>query len=355
MELTNPLLITKTKASRLDSVNFDQLSFGEIFTDHMFVCDYKEGQWQTPEIKPYQAIQMAPAASVLHYGQAVFEGMKAYKDDADQLWLFRPELNLERINKSSVRLNIPEFPKELFFEGLEALLELDSKWVKPGVGNSLYVRPFVFANQACVQASPSKEYKFMIICSPVKSYYKAGELNVLIEKKYSRAAAGGVGYAKAAGNYAAQFYPTAKAMEKGYQQIIWTDSSSHSYLEEAGTMNIFFRINDRLITAPISDTILNGITRKSVIEWAKNEGIEVEERPVSIDEVVRASKEGSLQEIFGSGTAVVISTIDGFAYEGENYKLPISENKISTSIKESIMAIQHNLADDPFGWRHKVG
>ena len=355
MELTNPLLITKTKASRLDSVNFDQLTFGEIFTDHMFVCDYKEGQWQTPEIKPYQAIQMAPAASVLHYGQAVFEGMKAYKDDADQLWLFRPELNLERINKSSVRLNIPEFPKELFFEGLEALLELDSEWVKPGVGNSLYVRPFVFANQACVQASPSKEYKFMIICSPVKSYYNAGELNVLIEKKYSRAAAGGVGYAKAAGNYAAQFYPTAKAMEKGYQQIIWTDSSSHSYLEEAGTMNIFFRINDRLITAPISDTILNGITRKSVIEWAKNEGIEVEERPVSIDEVVTASKEGSLQEIFGSGTAVVISPIDGFAYEGENYKLPNSENKISTSIKESIMAIQHNLADDPFGWRHKVG
>ncbi|MGB2215702.1 MAG: branched-chain amino acid aminotransferase [Flavobacteriaceae bacterium] len=355
MNLTKNLVVTKTSQSRLSSVNFEELSFGEIFTDHMFVCDFKKGSWQTPEILPYQNISMAPSASALHYGQAVFEGMKAYKDDADQLWLFRPELNFERINKSSKRLGMPEFPKEFFFQGLDALLELDSEWVKPGLGNSLYVRPFVFASQACVQASPSLEYKFMIICSPVKAYYSGNELNVLIEKKYSRAASGGVGYAKAAGNYAAQFYPTAQAMKKGYQQIIWTDSSTHSYLEEAGTMNIFFRIEDKLITAPIGDTILDGITRKSVIEWARHQGITVEERPVAITEIIEAAESGRLKEIFGSGTAVVISPINGFAFEGTDYRLPQVQDSFASQAKKAITSIQYNLIEDSFGWRYKVG
>jgi len=252
-------------------------------------------------------------------------------------------------------LGMPEFPKEFFFQGLETLLELDSEWVKPGLGNSLYVRPFVFVSEACVQASPSLEYKFMIICSPVKAYYSGSELNVLIEKKYSRAASGGVGYAKAAGNYAAQFYPTAQAMKKGYQQIIWTDSSTHSYLEEAGTMNIFFRIEDKLITAPIGDTILDGITRKSVIEWARHQGITVEERPVAITEIIEAAKSGTLKEIFGSGTAVVISPIDGFAFEGTDYRLPQTEDSFASQAKNAITSIQYNLVEDPFGWRHKVG
>ena len=354
MNLTHNLQITKTKQSRLPEVDFENLTFGEIFTDHMFVCDYVDGQWQNPEIVPYQDIPMSPAASVLHYGQAVFEGMKAYKDKMGTIWLFRPELNFERINISSARLNMPEFPKAYFFEGLQTLLQMDTDWIQTGVGNSLYVRPFVFASQACVQAAPSNAYKFMIICSPVKAYY-SGEVNVLVEKKFSRAATGGVGYAKAAGNYAAQFYPTALANQKGYQQIIWTDSSNHQYLEEAGTMNIFFRIDNTLITAPIGDTILNGVTRKSVIQWAKSQNIVVEERPVSINEIIEAHRAGHLKEIFGSGTAVVISTINSFAYEDQKYQLPVIEHSYAAQVREAITNIQHNEAEDPYGWRYRVG
>ena len=255
----NTILAQKSKISNID---FDNLNFGEIFTDHMFVCDFINGKWSTPEILPYQSIQLDPSTSVFHYGQAVFEGMKAYKDDEDRVWLFRPDQNFERINKSSKRLSIPEFPKEYFFEGLEKLLAIDKDWIRKGVGNSLYIRPFVFASQAGVQATASNAYKFIIICSPVASYYASGDVYVQVAEKYSRAASGGVGYAKAAGNYAAQFYPTSLALKEGYQQIIWTDANNHEFLEEAGTMNIFFRINDNLITTPISDRILDGVTRK---------------------------------------------------------------------------------------------
>lgn len=353
MNLADNLQISKTTQSRLPEVDFENLAFGEIFTDHMYVCTYSNGKWQNPEILPYQNIPMSPAASALHYGQAVFEGMKAYKDEAETVWLFRPELNFDRINISSERLNIPVFPKKYFFEGLHNLLQLDADWIQPGIGNSLYIRPFVFASQACVQAAPSNEYKFIIICSPVKAYY-SGEVNVLVEKKYSRAAAGGVGYAKAAGNYAAQFYPTALANQKGFQQIIWTDSSSHQYLEEAGTMNIFFRINDTLVTAPTGDTILNGITRKSIIEWATALDIAIEERPISIIEVITAHENGSLKEIFGSGTAVVVSPVNSFAYEDKRYQLAEIQDSYAQQAKKAITEIQHNQAEDPFGWRYKV-
>ena len=235
--------IINASHSKIHEIDFENLAFGEIFTDHMFVCDYINGKWEDPRVVPYQPLQMDPSASVLHYGQAVFEGMKAYKDANGKVWLFRPEDNHARINKSSVRLAIPEFPKEYFMNGLNELLNLDADWIKPGVGNSLYVRPFVFANQAAVSATASNQYQFIIICAPVKSYY-SGEVNVLVSEKYSRAASGGVGYAKAAGNYAASFYPAHLANQEGYQQIIWTDASTHEYLEESGTMNVFFRIND---------------------------------------------------------------------------------------------------------------
>ena len=209
--------ITAAQESKINTVDFDNLKFGEIFTDHMFVCDYADGKWKTPEILPYQPIQMDPSSSVFHYGQAVFEGMKAYKDDADGVWLFRPDQNFNRINKSSERLSMPAFPEKFFFEGLEKLLNLDNEWIKKGTGNSLYVRPFVFASQAGVQATASNAYKFMIICSPVSSYYSGGEVHVQVAEKFSRAASGGVGFAKAAGNYAAQFYPTSLALKEGFQ------------------------------------------------------------------------------------------------------------------------------------------
>lgn len=345
--------IEKTSASKLNHVDFENLSFGSVFTDHMFVCSYKEGQWQTPEVLPYQPLSFEPSMSVLHYGQAVFEGMKAYKDEGGKVWLFRPDENFKRINRSSVRLQIPKFPKEYFFEGLKTLLKIDNDWIKPGFGNSLYIRPFVFSSQAGVQASPAKEYMFIIICCPVKAYY-GGEVNVLIAEEYSRAADGGIGFTKAAGNYAAQFYPTALAQEQGYQQIVWTDAKSHEYLEEAGTMNIFFRIGDKLLTAPTNDRILDGVTRKSVIQIAKDAGIEVDVRPIKISEIVAASKNNSLKEMFGSGTAVVINPIKSFGYQGVNYKLPEVAHPIASKLKEQIMSIQYNLTSDPHGWRFEV-
>lgn len=345
--------IVRTSASKLGSVDFENLTFGSVFTDHMFVCQFKNGQWQTPEVTPYQPMSFEPSMSVLHYGQAVFEGMKAYKDDQGKIWLFRPDQNFKRINRSSERLQIPIFPEDYFFEGLKTLLDLDRDWIKPGIGNSLYIRPFVFSSQACVQASPSKEYTFIIICCPVKAYY-GGEVNVLIAEEFSRAANGGIGFTKAAGNYAAQFYPTALAQKEGYQQIVWTDANTHEYLEEAGTMNIFFRVDDQLITAPTNDRILDGVTRKSVIQIARDSGIDVEIRPIRIAEIVQASKENRLKEMFGSGTAVVINPIKSFGYQGANYKLPELENPIATQLKEKIMSIQYNLSEDPYSWRVAV-
>lgn len=345
--------IERTSASNLAHVDFENLTFGSVFTDHMFVCKYKNEKWQEPEVIPYQPLSFEPSISVLHYGQSVFEGMKAYKDDEDKVWLFRPDQNFKRINRSSERLQIPVFPENYFFEGLKTLLNLDKDWIKPGIGNSLYVRPFVFSSQACVQASPSKEYTFIIICCPVKAYY-GGEVNVLIAEEFSRAADGGIGYTKAAGNYGAQFYPTALAQKQGYQQIVWTDAKSHEFLEEAGTMNIFFRIGDILLTAPTNDRILDGVTRKSVIQIARDSGIEVEVRPIKIGEIVKASENNSLKEMFGSGTAVVINPIKSFGYKGVNYKLPELENPFATQLKDNIMSIQYNLTEDPYGWRVAV-
>jgi len=346
--------IIAAQESKINTVDFDNLEFGEIFTDHMFVCDYADGKWKTPEILPYQTIQMDPSSSVFHYGQAVFEGMKAYKDDADGVWLFRPDQNFNRINKSSERLSMPAFPEKFFFEGLEKLLMLDKEWIKKGTDNSLYVRPFVFASQAGVQATASNAYKFMIICSPVRSYYSGGEVHVQVAEKFSRAASGGVGFAKAAGNYAAQFYPTSLALEEGFQQIIWTDASTHEYLEEAGTMNIFFRINDTLITTPTSDRILDGITRKSILQLAEHLGIKTEVRPVTIHELISSKENGSLKEIFGAGTAVVVSPIKGFGYQNKRYILDDLANSYASLLKEQIVDIQRNAIEDPFGWRHEV-
>lgn len=345
--------IERAQTSKIHGIDFNNLSFGQTFTDHMFVCDYIDGAWVDPRIIPYQPIQMDPSSSVLHYGQAVFEGMKAYKDDNDRVWLFRPEDNHARINKSAVRLAMPEFPKDLFMNGMNELVSMDSDWIKPGFGNSLYVRPFIFANQAGVSASASNRYSFMIICAPVGTYY-SGEINVLVSEKFSRAASGGVGYAKAAGNYAAAFYPTQLAQKEGYQQIIWTDASTHEYLEESGTMNVFFRIDDTLITAPTTDTILDGITRKSVIQIAKDAGISVEVRPVKVTEVIEAHKAGRLKEIFGAGTAVVVSPISGIGFQGQKYVLPTIENSYAAMLKEKIVNIQYNKGEDPYQWRKEV-
>jgi len=306
-----------------------------------------------PEIIPYQPISVSPASRVFHYGQACFEGMKAYKDINNKIWLFRPDENYKRIIKSSLRLAMPEFPENLFFEGLNNLLKLDSDWIKPGLGNSLYIRPFIFATEGSINATEANQYKFMIICAPASSYY-SGEVRVKIEKSFSRAAKGGVGYAKAAGNYAAQFYPTTLAKNEGFQQIIWTDSSNHEYIEEAGTMNLFFRIGNKLITAPTSDSILDGVTRKSLIQIAKDQGIEVEVRPIKVEELINAAKNNTLVEIFGSGTAVVVLPIQGFGYENSKYELIQKENSWAIMLKNKLNNIQYNLIEDPYNWTIEV-
>lgn len=345
--------ITTVESSKLPSINFDNLSFGTVFTDHMLTCEYSEGKWETPEIKPYGPLTIDPSARVFHYGQAVFEGMKAFKDITDKVWLFRPDENFKRLNKSAVRLSMPELPEPIFFEGLNALLNLDKEWIEKGKGNSLYIRPFIIASEPALSASPSANYKFMIICSPARSYY-SGEVRVLISEKYSRAASGGVGFAKAAGNYAAQFYPTGLANKEGYQQIIWTDASTHEFLEEAGTMNIFFRINDTLITAPNNDRILDGITRKSVIQLAKDNKITTEIRPLKVNELIEAAKNGSLKEIFGTGTAAVITPVLGFKHSHLKHELPRINESYASFFKEKLNNIQYNLAEDEHQWRYEI-
>ena len=345
--------IKEIETSRINEVDFTNLEFGAVFTDHMFSCDYINGEWVNPEIIPYQPISVSPASRVFHYGQACFEGMKAYKDKNNKIWLFRPDENYKRIIKSSLRLAMPEFPENLFFEGLNNLLKLDSDWIKPGLGNSLYIRPFIFATEGSINANEANQYKFMIICAPASSYY-SGEVRVKIEKSFSRAAKGGVGYAKAAGNYAAQFYPTTLAKNEGFQQIIWTDSSNHEYIEEAGTMNLFFRIGNKLITAPTSDSILDGVTRKSLIQIAKDQGIEVEVRPIKVEELINAAKNNTLVEIFGSGTAVVVLPIQGFGYENSKYELIQKENSWAIMLKNKLNNIQYNLIEDPYNWTVEV-
>ena len=349
----NEIVIVKSETTKINTVDFSNLTFGRVFTDHMFVCDFEDGKWQTPQIIPYQAMSIEPSARVFHYGQAVFEGMKAYKDDNDKVFLFRPDENYRRINKSSARMAIPEFPESYFFNGMETLLKLDRDWIKPGLGNSLYVRPFVIATEPAISASPANSYRFMIVCSPAKAYYNK-PVRVLFAEKFSRSADGGVGFAKAAGNYGAQFYPTSLAQKKGFDQIIWTDASTHQYLEEAGTMNIFFRVGEKLITAPNNDRILDGVTRKSVIQLAEDLGIDCEVRRVSVKEIKEAAKNGNLKEIFGAGTAAVISPVSAFEHAGDVFEIPQLDDSYASLFKKKLTHIQHNLAEDAHGWRYEV-
>ena len=345
--------VEKTAHSRIAEIDFENLPFGKIYTDHMFICTYRNGSWQDPRVMPYQAISLDPSAKVFHYGQTVFEGMKAYKDEEGRVWLFRPEQNQKRLNISAKRLAIPEVPKAVFMEGLKTLIRTDQDWIPRSAGSSLYVRPFIFASGNGFHASPADEYTFIIACSPSGSYF-SGKVSVRIEETYARAANGGVGYAKAGGNYASQFYPTSLAVADGFQQVIWTDDNTHEYIEEAGAMNIFVRIGDTLLTSPTSDRILDGITRKSILQLAESEGIPTEVRKIRVEELVEAAEAGTLKELFGAGTAAVVSPISSFGYKGMLYELPEVEESYASHFKKRITDIQYNKSDDPFGWRYPV-
>lgn len=345
--------ITKTRNSRLSAVDFTDLPFGTVFSDHMLICNFKNGRWLEPEILPYGPIPMNPGSQVLHYGQSIFEGMKAFKNSNNEVLFFRKEENFNRLNKSAIRMSIPELPKDIFMNGLDELLALDSEWCKGEQGYSLYIRPFIFASSECVKASSSEEFTFIIITSPTTTYYP-GEVNLVIEEHYTRASKGGVGFAKAAGNYAATFLPTKLANSKGFQQVIWTDSNEHKYIEECGTMNIWFRIGDKLITPELSDSILDGVTRNSISTLAKDFGIEVEERRVLVSDLVAAYNSGELKEVFGTGTAVAVSFITSITFREDKMTLPTIKDSFGLKLKQEMQGIQRGKIKDIYGWTAKV-
>ncbi|MEX2601709.1 MAG: branched-chain amino acid aminotransferase [Balneolaceae bacterium] len=348
---------TLAEKSRISEVDFEQLEFGRIFSDHMFEMVWSDGKWQDPAIKPYGPISFTPALNVFHYGQSIFEGMKGYYVDENTLHLFRPADHHARMNRSSERMCIPKTDYPLFLEAIEELLKLDGGWVPRKHGQALYIRPHVFAAEEYLAARSSSIFRFYIITSPVGNYYREGGNPVALTTtdKFVRAVPGGTGEAKASGNYAASFYPAQQAQSEGYTQVLWLDAKEHRFIEEVGTMNIFFLIDGTLVTPALSGSVLNGITRRSVLQLAQSWGMEVLERRIPIDEVMSAGKDGSLQEAFGSGTAAVISPVGRIHHKGET--LTISGNRpgpFSEKMYRAITGIQYGKADDPFGWTHKV-
>ena len=352
---TSNIKITKVENSRISEVDFENLPFGKHFSDHMFVMDYDDGVWGEPTIIPFGDLNLHPATSALHYGQAIFEGMKAQRNDDGEILIFRPEMNARRFNQSADRMCMAQVPEEIFIEGLKTLLELDKVWVSSKEGQSLYIRPYMIATDDYVGIRPSEKYKFLIITSPVGSYYSE-PVKVKIETYYTRAAEGGVGRAKAAGNYASSLYPAKLAAEEGYRQLIWTDAKTHTFIEEAGTMNIIFVINDVIITPDESkDTILKGITKRSVLTIAEDWGYKVEERPVTIVEIIDAIKDGTLQDAFGAGTAATIAPISSIGFEGTDYELPaVADREFSNKVKKYLTNYKKGREEDKFNWLMKV-
>lgn len=340
--------------SRISEVDFDDLKFGKVFSDHMFVADYCDGQWQNLQIVPYAPLSFGPAMSALHYGQAIFEGMKAYRTSNDEIVVFRPDANWKRINTSADRLCMPAIPEDVFMSGLSQLLQIDSQWVPKQKESALYIRPFMFATDEFVGIRPSDTYKFIIFTCPVGAYYNE-PVRVRVETKFTRAAEGGTGFSKAAGNYAGALYPTKLAQAEGYHQLLWTDGKEHKYFEESGTMNLMFVINNVLVTPAVSSSILSGITRDSVVALAKEWGIAVEERRVSVAEVLEAIDNGTLQEAFGAGTAAVIAPIILINHEGSDYHLPALETRqFSNRVRKALDDIKHCRIADTHGWIYKI-
>lgn len=354
MIATADIKVTRIAKSRVGEFNLNDVPFGKCFSDHMFVAEFANGKWEKAYIQPFADVSMSYAISALHYGQAIFEGMKAYKNENGEVSTFRAKDNFNRLNRSAIRMAMPEVPEDIFMGGLEKLLEIDKDWVPNGEFGSLYIRPFIIATDEAIGVRPSDTYKFIIITCPAGKYY-AEPVKVLVESNYFRAVEGGVGYVKAAGNYGRSLYPTRLAQEKGYQQVIWTDSKTHQYVEESGTMNVMFVINKKIITPSLSDTILAGITRDSVLTLARDWGYTVEERKVSIKEVVAGLEDGSLTEAFGTGTAATIAQISVIGYEGKDYRLPAVETReFSNKVDNELRNIRKGRAADKHHWMMKI-
>ena len=349
-----PIRTQRTAASHLASVDFDNLEFGKEFSDHMFAMDYINGEWQEAQIVPYGDMAVSPANSALHYGQAIFEGMKAYHQADGSISLFRPLDNWARLNTSAERMCMPTVPEELFMQGLRELIRLDAAWVPTVAGHSLYIRPFMFATDGFIGVRPSTSYRFMIFTCPVGLYYSK-PLRVRFEQKYVRSAEGGAGFAKNAGNYGAAMYPTKLAQQEGYNQLIWTDASEHQYVEESGTMNAIFVIDGKVVTPALSTSILDGVTRRSVLQMARDMGFVVEERKVSSRELMEALAAGKLEEAFGAGTAATIAPIATIGYEGQDYELPeVGPKAFSKRVGAALDAIRSGEGADVHNWMVQV-
>lgn len=351
---TIDIAIQKTAQSRISKVDFNNIPFGKTYADHMFMADYQDEEWSDFRIMPYKPLTLSPANSALHYGQSVFEGMKAYKNVHGEAVLFRPYDNFHRLNKSAERMCIPQLSEEIFMGGLRELVKLEKDWIPDLPNTSLYIRPFIFATDEYIGIRPSDTYKFIIFCCPVGAYYPA-PVKVQIETTYSRAFPGGTGFAKAAGNYAASLFPARDALKKGYHQLLWTDALTHEFIEESGTMNVMFIIGDKLITSPAGETILKGITRESVLTLAREWGLTVEERKVAVSEIIAAAKNGSLKEAFGTGTAATIAQIAAIGHEDRDYHLPeVEKSEFSHKVLVELDGIKAGVIEDKYNWIVKV-
>ena len=345
--------ITKIERSKLNDFNLENIPFGKYFTDHMLEADYEDEEWKNIEIKPYQPLLLEPSTSALHYGQAIFEGIKAFRNEKGEAFIFRPYDNLTRFNLSAQRMNMPEVSEELFIEGMRQLIEVDKNWIPTQPDHSLYIRPFMFATDNLLGVKPSDTYKFLIILSPVGPFH-AAPMKIAVEEKYTRAAPGGVGFSKNAGNYGASMLPATKAKEQGYDQVLWTDAFEHKWLQEVGMMNIGFVINNVFVTPMLEETILKGVTRDSVLTILKDMGIKTEERRISIDEIVDEYTKGRINEIFGMGTAAVISLIRELKYKDIIMKFDTTTFTVAAKVKQQLNDLRQGKINDTHGWMFKV-
>lgn len=348
------ILIERRSVSRINEIDMDNIPFGREFSDHMLVIDYIDGEWKQPVIKPYGPIAFTPAMSALNYGQSIFEGMKAYRGTDGGIRLFRAKDNMTRMNRSAERMCMPAIPEELFMKGLSQLLSMDNAWVPKQEQGTLYIRPLMYATDDYIGVKSSDNYQFVIFTCPVGMYYTE-PVNLLVTKEFVRAAIGGTGAAKAAGNYAAAMLPDQIAKSQGYHNVLWLDGRDHLYIEECGTMNVFFVVGDTVLTPRLVGTILPGITRKSVLRLLRENGYKVEVRRISIHEIEEAYEEGLLKEAFGTGTAASIAHVNMIGFQGKKMFLPdVSERKIGPWLSDTLNKIKNGDAKDPYGWITKL-
>lgn len=345
-----PIAITRVTESNIGKVDFNNIQFGKVFSDHQLIIDYQNGVWTDARIMPYGEVPMSMAISAIHYGQAIFEGMKAQKGPDGTPLLFRPTDNLKRLNISAARMCMPELPEDYFMEALTALVKTDSNWIPTTEGSGLYIRPFMFGTDAFIGVKPSETYRFSIFTCPVNAYY-LNPLKVKVATQYSRAFKGGVGFAKCAGNYGSQMLATREAQAQGYMQVLWTDAEEHKYIEETGTTNVFVRMGNKVVTPNLDGTILAGITRDSVIQLLKSWNVEVEERPVSIIEIIEGIENGTVTEVFATGTAATLVPIIVINYNDKDYTLNGHETwEYSNKLSKTLTDIKIGKVEDPFGW-----